>query len=108
MNKWTDENIPMKPQNQGKREKSQMWPERIKKQHTSKNKHLIVSKCLFPVGSDGKDLPAVQETWVHSLGQENPLEKGMTTHFSIPAWRILWAEDPGELQSSESQRVGHN
>ena len=44
---------------------------------------------------------------VQSLGWDNPLEKGMATHFSIPAWRILWTEEPGGLQSIVSQRVGH-
>ena len=46
-----------------------------------------------------KNLPAVQETQVQSPGWENPLEKGMATHFSILAWRILWTEEPGRLQS---------
>ena len=46
-----------------------------------------------------KNLPAVQEIWVQSLGQEDPLEKGMATHSSIPAWRIPWTEEPGGLQS---------
>ena len=55
-----------------------------------------------------KKLPAIQETQVLSLGQENSLEKGMATHSSILAWRIPWAEEPGRLQSMESQRVGHN
>ena len=52
-----------------------------------------------------KNLPAMQETWVWSLGQEDPLEKGMATHSSILAWRILWTEEPGRLQSMGSQRV---
>ena len=51
---------------------------------------------------------AVQETWVWSLGQEDPLEKGMTTLSTILAWRIPWTEEPGTLQSMGSQRVGHN
>ena len=55
-----------------------------------------------------KRLPAMQETWVQSLGQEDPLEKEITTHSSILAWKIRWMEDPGRLQSIESQRVGHN
>ena len=55
-----------------------------------------------------KNLPAVQETRVQSLGWEVPLEKGMATHSSIPAWRIPWTEEPGMLQSMGSQRVGHN
>ena len=55
-----------------------------------------------------KNLPAMKETWVQSLGQEDPLEKGMATHFSILAWRIPWTEEPGGLQSMGSQRAGHN
>ena len=46
-----------------------------------------------------KNLPATQETWVRSLGLEDPLKKGMATHSSILAWRIPWAEEPGRLQS---------
>ena len=54
----------------------------------------------------GKSLPAKQ-MWVPSLGQEDPLEKEMATHSSIPAWRIPWTEEPGELQQSMGlQRVG--
>ena len=55
-----------------------------------------------------KNLPAMQETWVQSLGQEDPLEKGMATHASILAWRIPWTEEPGVLLSMGLQRVGHN
>ena len=55
-----------------------------------------------------KNLPAVQETQVWSLGWEDPLEEGMATHSSILAWRIPWAEEPGELQSIGLQRVRHN
>ena len=55
-----------------------------------------------------KNLPAIQKTWVLSLGQEDPLEKGMVTHSGILAWRIRWTEEPGGVQSMESQRVGHN
>ena len=50
----------------------------------------------------------MQKTLVRSLGQEDPLEKGMTTHFSILAWKIPWAEEPGRLQSMGLQTVGHN
>ena len=46
-----------------------------------------------------KNLPAMQETWVQSLGQKDPLEEGIATHYSILAWRILWTEEPGGLQS---------
>jgi len=52
-----------------------------------------------------KNLPAVQEMWVWSLGWEDPLEKEMATHSSIFAWRILWTEEPGSLQSMGLQRV---
>ena len=55
-----------------------------------------------------KNLPAVQETGIQSLGQEDPLEKGMATHSSILAWIMPWTEEPGGLQSTGSQRVGHN
>ena len=48
------------------------------------------------------------ETWVQSLGQEDPLEKEMATHSSTLAWKIPWLEEPGGLQSTGSQRVGHN
>ena len=50
------------------------------------------------------NLPAMQETWIRILGQEDPLEKGMAAHSSILAWRIPWTEDPGGLQSTVSQR----
>ena len=50
-----------------------------------------------------KNLPAMQETWVQSLGREDALEKGMATHSSILAWRIPWTEEPGELQSMGSE-----
>ena len=55
-----------------------------------------------------KHLPAMQETWVRSLGQEDPLEKKMATHSSILAWKIPWTEEPGRLESMGSQRVGHD
>ena len=55
-----------------------------------------------------KRLPTMWETWVRSLGQEDPLEKEIATHSSILAWKIPWTEDPGTLQSMGSQRVGHD
>ena len=55
-----------------------------------------------------KNLPAMWETWVHSLGWEDPLEKGMATHFSILAWKIPWIEEPGGLQSIGKQGVRHD
>ena len=55
-----------------------------------------------------KNLPAMQETWVQSLGQEDLLEEGIATHSSILAWRIPWTEEPGGLQPIGLQRVRHN
>ena len=55
-----------------------------------------------------KNLPAMQETQVRSLGQEDPLEEGVATHSSILAWRTAWTEEPGGLQSMGSQRVGED
>ena len=62
----------------------------------------------FLVAQRLKSLPAMQQTWVRFLGQEDPLEKEMATHSSILAWRIPWTEEPGGLQSMGSQRVGHD
>ena len=53
-----------------------------------------------------KNLPAVEESWVQSLGQEDPLENGMATHSSILGWRIPWPEEPGGLQSIGLQKSG--
>ena len=55
-----------------------------------------------------KHLPVMRETQVQSLGREDPLEKEKTPHSSILAWRIPWTEEPGGLQSMDSQRVGHD
>ena len=55
-----------------------------------------------------KSLPELQETWVSSLGQEDPLEKEMATHSSILAWEIPWIEEPGRLQSVVFQIIGHD
>ena len=57
----------------------------------------------FSVAQIVKNLPAMQEAWVQSLGQEDPLDKGMATHSSILAWRIPWTEEPAGLQSTGSQ-----
>ena len=64
-----------------------------------------------PGGSVVKNPTAMQEMserWVQSLGQEDPLQEGMATHSSILAWRILWTEEPGGLQSIGSQRARHD
>ena len=63
---------------------------------------------LFFTAQMVKNLPVMQETQVLFLGQEDPLEKGMATQSSILAWRILWTEEPGGLQSIMLQRVRHN
>jgi len=62
----------------------------------------------FLVAQIVKSLPAMQETWVRSLGQKDLLEKGMATHSSILVWRFPWAEESGGLQSLWSQRVRHD
>ena len=62
----------------------------------------------FPVASDGKNLPAMREIWVQSLGQEDPLEKGMAIHSNILTWRIPRTEKPGGLQSVGPQRVRYD
>ena len=74
--------------------------------------YLIESYCLSygasQVAQRVKNLPAMWETWIQSLGWEDSLEEGMTTHFSIPARRIPWTEKPGGAIVQGSQRVGHN
>ena len=55
-----------------------------------------------------KNLPTIWETWLRSLGWEDPLEMEMATHSNMLAWRIPWTEEPGGLQSMELQRVGHD
>ena len=55
-----------------------------------------------------KNLPVMWETWLQSLGLEDPLEKEMATHSGILAWRITWTKELGRLQSTGSQRVGHD
>ena len=65
-------------------------------------------QIFFPVAQTVKNPPAMQETWVQSLGQKDSLEEEMTTQSNVLAWRIPWTEEPGGLQSMGSQRVGHN
>ena len=67
--------------------------------------YLILGASL--VAQMVNNVPAMWETWVQSLGQDDPLEKGMATHSSLLAWRIPWTEEPGRLQATGSQRVGH-
>ena len=62
----------------------------------------------FPGGSDCRETACDAGDLVRSLGQEHPLEKEMAIHFSIVAWKIPWTEELGNLQSTRSQRIGHN
>ena len=64
-----------------------------------------LSLGLPPMAQMVNNLPAVQATWVWSLGQEDPLEKGMTTHSSVLAWEIPWTEEPGGLQFMKFQNT---
>ena len=68
------------------------------------------SCCLLVslVAQTVKNLSAVQELWVRSLGREDPLEKGKAIHSSVGAWSILWTEESGRLQSIGSQRIRHD
>ena len=65
-------------------------------------------KLASLVAQSLKNLPAMQETQIQSLGEEDPLEKEIATDYSILAWRIQWTEEPGGLQSMVSQRVEHD
>ena len=91
-------------------EEAEKWS--LQKPHPSIVTHkwagFHIYRDLFLVTQMVKSLPAVQETQVQSLDQEDPLEKEMATHSSILAWKIPWTEEPGRLQSMESRRVGHD
>ena len=99
--------IQKKEEREGKGNKEQMGPignseiDRKFKPDYEDNRASLVAQMV-------KNMPAVQETWVQSLGPEDPLEKGMATHYSILAQRISWTEEPGGLQSMGSQRVRHD
>ena len=71
-------------------------------------KNVLMLERASRVAQMVKNQLAMQETWVRSLGREDPLEKGMATHSSILGWRIPWTEKPGGLQFMGSQRVSHN
>ena len=68
----------------------------------------LLFSMTFLVAQMVKNLPAMQETMVRPLGQEDPLEKELATHSSILAWRIPWTEEPGRLQTMGPQRAGHD
>ena len=67
-----------------------------------------VQNRVSPAAQIVKNLPAMQETLVKTLGKEDPLEKGMANHSSILAWKIPWTEEPGRLPSMRSLRVGYD
>ena len=93
------------------RTKTISWDKTCSSRHTPKTSntiHLLMLKLTSLVAQTVKRMPATQETLVQSLGQEDPLEKEMVTHYSILAWRIPWTEEPGGLQSTGLQGVGHN
>ena len=73
---------------------------------------ILITNLIFPraslVAQLAKKLPAIQETWVQSLGQKDPLKKEMATNSSILAWRIPWTKEPGRLQSMGLQRIAHD
>ena len=72
--------------------------------------NMYKSLCTWAslVAQTVKNPPAMQDTWVQSLGGEDHLEKEMETHSTVLAWRISWTEKPGGLQSTRSQRAGHD
>ena len=75
---------------------------------TARFDHSFLPERASLVAQMVKHLPAMWETWVQPLGQEDPLEKEMATHSSTLAWKIPWMEEPGGLQSMGSHRVGHD
>ena len=101
-NRVTDVENKLKVTRREKRGKGINWEIGIEK-YT-----LLYIKWASPGGSAVKNLPAMQETWVLSLGWEDPLEEGMTTHSSILAGEIAWIEESGGLQSMKLWRVGHD
>ena len=70
--------------------------------------HFSTNTTASLIAQSVKNLPAIWETQVQSMGWEDPLEKEMANHSSTLAWKILWTEEPGRLQSMGSQRVGHD
>ena len=85
-----------------------MCPKLKKKKKRKKEKKRKEKISASLVAQMIKNLPAMWETQLQSLGQEDPLEKGMTTHSSIFAWRTSWTEEPVVVQSMGSQRVAHD
>ena len=84
------------------------WNKGVEKEIKHKYLAAFIMVQVFLVAQMVKSVPAMQETWVQSLGWEDPLEEEMAIHSSILVWKIPWMEEPGRLQSMGSQRVGHN
>ena len=96
----------MRPLGEGdEREQEQILTRLDSQMDSFANSTLALAIYSFPAGSVVKNSPAKQETWVRSLGQEDPLEKEMATHSSILAWEIPWTEEHVGLQSMGLQRV---
>ena len=77
-------------------------------QHNNHMDQILILLLSFVLVQMLKNPPAMQESWVRSLGWEDPLEKGTATHSSILTWRIPWTEEPGRLQYTGLQRAGHS
>ena len=88
--------------------KTQQWPQEWKRSVFIPIPKTGNAKECSLVAQMIRNLPAVQETWVQSLGRKEPLERGMAIHSSILAWIIPWTEEPDGLQSMELQRLGHD
>ena len=76
--------------------------------HNNHMDQILILLLSFVLVQMLKNPPAMQESWVRSLGWEDPLEKGTATHSSILTWRIPWTEEPGRLQYTGLQRAGHS
>ena len=86
-----------------------IWEFFINKHHINPLKLVCVTYRMgFPGGSVVKNPPAMQKTWIQTLGLQDSLEKKMTTHSSVLAWKILWTEEPGGLQSMGLERVRYD
>ena len=84
------------------------WNKGVEKEIKHKYLAAFIMVQVSLVAQMVKSVPAMQETWVQSLGWEDPLEEEMAIHSSILVWKIPWMEEPGRLQSMGSQRVGHD
>ena len=88
--------------------RTQSKKEKLQNDNSLQKESCPVTRWASLLAQTVKNLPAMWETWVQSLGREDPLEKEMATHSSILAWRIPWMEEPDGLQFMGSQRIRHN